>query len=185
MATNGAMVTPPKWTTQEIALHFFDFTKRSITLGRKGLVDLGRCYLYQLSVILRFFVVLCGFDPHINQIHTKRRGAFARFCQRPGRTMTRHGFPAGWIENTRTVCPGRVKKKHPRQTMYSSLAIVGCNDLFFYGEQGRMFFAQIALSRTERHPFCKTGGDRDRCRSPLQGEERWMGVFVQNRGGLL
>lgn len=22
-----------------------------------------------------FFVVLCGFDPHINQIHTKRRGA--------------------------------------------------------------------------------------------------------------
>ena len=75
MATNGAMVTPPKWTTQEIALHFFDFTKRSITLGRKGLVDLGRCYLYQLSVILRFFVVLCGFDPHINQIHTKRRGA--------------------------------------------------------------------------------------------------------------
>ena len=52
MATNGEMVTPPKWTTREITLHLFDFTKLSMALGRKGLVDLGRCYLYQLAVML-------------------------------------------------------------------------------------------------------------------------------------
>jgi hypothetical protein len=52
VATNGEMVTPPKWTTREITLHLFDFTKLSMAPGRKGLVDLGRSYLYQLSVML-------------------------------------------------------------------------------------------------------------------------------------
>lgn len=55
VATNGVMVTPPKWTTREIALHLFDFTKRSMALDCTGLVDLDRCHLYQLSVMLWFF----------------------------------------------------------------------------------------------------------------------------------
>ena len=47
MATNGAMVTPPKWTTREITLHLFDFTKLSMAPGRKGLVNLSRTSLIE------------------------------------------------------------------------------------------------------------------------------------------
>ena len=63
MATNGAMVTPPKWTTREIALHLFDFTKWGLVLGRNGLIDTDRCNLYQLAVMILFLSFCVGLIP--------------------------------------------------------------------------------------------------------------------------